>query len=230
MPKIASLGTCALCGATFSKQAMTRHLKGCLAAAAAPPRAKPQTTFHLLVEGAGRPMYWLHLDLPASATLTTLDGFLRDVWVECCGHLSAFSIDGVSYEMDTGGVDGMWLDLFGSAQPTKSMNVSASAVLRPGLKFGYEYDFGTTTALTLKVIAEQERVRKGKAVQILARNLPPLIPCVECGEPATLVCSYCSDDESGWVCETHAVEHPCGEEGFLPVVNSPRVGMCGYTG
>jgi hypothetical protein len=48
------------------------------------------------------------------------------------------------------------------------------------------------------------------------RNLePPLISCEVCGKPATEVC---------------AGEHECGEEMLLPVVNSPRVGMCGYTG
>jgi len=32
------------------------------------------------------------------------------------------------------------------------------------------------------------------------------------------------------VCEGCAGEHECGEEMLLPVVNSPRVGMCGYEG
>jgi len=38
--------------------------------------------------------------MPARATLTDLDGFLRDIWLECCGHLSAFDIGTVRYELD----------------------------------------------------------------------------------------------------------------------------------
>jgi hypothetical protein len=39
----------------------------------------------------------MHLEVPADATLTDLDEFLRETWVECCEHLSAFRIAGVSY-------------------------------------------------------------------------------------------------------------------------------------
>ena len=38
------------------------------------------------------PMYWLHIEIPAKATLEDLDHFLRAVWLECCGHLSSFDI------------------------------------------------------------------------------------------------------------------------------------------
>lgn len=47
-----------------------------------------------------RARYWLYLEMPARATLTDLDGFLRDIWLECCGHLSAFDIGTVRYELD----------------------------------------------------------------------------------------------------------------------------------
>ena len=43
-------------------------------------------------------MHWLHLEAPASVQLQLLDDFLRDLWLECCGHLSCFTIDGVRYE------------------------------------------------------------------------------------------------------------------------------------
>ncbi|MEJ5252084.1 MAG: hypothetical protein HPY54_00055 [Chthonomonadetes bacterium] len=46
------------------------------------------------------------------------------------------------------------------------------------------------------------------------------------------VCSSClwEDEENAWLCKECARKHDCGEEYFLPVVNSPRVGQCGYTG
>jgi hypothetical protein len=31
-------------------------------------------------------------------------------------------------------------------------------------------------------------------------------------------------------CQDCLVEHECGEEMALPVVNSPRMGVCGYAG
>jgi hypothetical protein len=69
-----------------------------------------------------------------------------------------------------------------------------------------------------------------KSIQILARNAPPLITCEICGEIAPLVCAQCIWSDEGWLCDKCAGEHKCGEEMLLPLVNSPRVGMCGYTG
>ncbi len=102
-------------------------------------------------------------------------------------------------------------------------------VLRPGLKFFHEYDFGTTTHLALKVVAEQENRLSKNAIYLLARNLPPPIKCARCEAPATQVCVECIDTEAGWLCGAHAEKHR-HQDMFLPVVNSPRVGMCGYTG
>ena len=112
----------------------------------------------------------------------------------------------------------------------KSMRVKIDKVLSPGQTCSYEYDYGTTTDLKLKVISEREVEAKGKAIQVLARNNQPMILCEVCGKPATSVCSQCIYDDRGWVCDTCAEDHECGEDMLLPVVNSPRVGMCAYTG
>ena len=37
-------------------------------------------------------------------------------------------------------------------------------------------------------------------------------------------------NEEGWLCQSCADEHECGEDMLLPVVNSPRTGVCGYAG
>lgn len=234
MAKWTSKGKCNLCGESFAKAGMTKHLLTCRATheptLAGSGKLRQTQLFHLLVEGSELPFYWMHLEVPADATLQTLDRFLRDIWVECCGHLSAFTIEGTQYEIDTGGVDGMWPALFGSPHPTRSMNVQLKNVLEPGLQFHYEYDFGTTTYLDLKVIAVREGKARGKSVQILARNDPPPWTCEKCGQPATQVCSSCIYEGKGWLCDRCAPKHRCGEDMLLPVVNSPRVGMCGYTG
>ena len=167
MSRWVSKGQCALCGQSFSKGGMTKHLLTCRQSHALkklPGRGKTRQTrlFHLVVEGAYANAYWMHLEVPADATFRELDQFLRDIWLECCGHLSAYTIENVRYELDTGGVDAMWPMLFGSRHPTRSMSTRLDEVLRPGLKFQHEYDFGTTTNLTLKVVAEREGKAKGK--------------------------------------------------------------------
>ncbi len=225
-------GTCNICGQTYNKAAMTNHIKACLRTRTADQGARQkQKTYVLSVDGDWRPEYWMFLEVPAAATLANLDQFLRDIWLECCGHLSAFTIGNIRYELDTGMVDSMWKDFFGPSMPTKNMSARLYSVLKPGSKFHHEYDFGTTTDLRLKVIQEGERFEQSKKIHILARNLPPDIPCYKCGKPATHVCSQCIfEGAKAWLCAEHIVRHKCGEDMSLPVVNSPRVGMCGYTG
>ena len=50
--------------------------------------------FTILVEGSFFNEYWMYLEVPANTILRRLDNFLRDTWVECCGHMSMFVIDG----------------------------------------------------------------------------------------------------------------------------------------
>ena len=220
MPRQSSQGKCNLCGKTFAKAAMTRHLQKCAEEHSGKADAQ---VFHLLAEGRGASFYWLHLEIPTHAKLASLDGFLRDTWLECCGHLSMFKIAGQIYDVAPEN------DAWTGVKP-KSMSATLGTVLSVGDKFEHEYDFGTTTELTLKVIAERVGA-KSKGVRILARNDPPEIPCAICGKPATQVCSQCVyEGPQAWLCEEHADDHKCGEDYFLPVVNSPRVGMCGYTG
>jgi len=235
MAEWTSQGQCNLCGETFNKAGMSRHITACRKSHALKKlegrgKARKTNLFHLMVEGTYAPVFWLHLSVPTDATLRNLDQFLRDIWLECCGHLSAFTIEGVQYELDTGGIDGMWVGFFGPAAPPQSMNAALGSVLRPRLKFAHEYDFGTTTHLTLKVVSEYEGQAKGESVQILARNEMPPVVCEKCGKPAVHVCAQCIYDGKGWVCDKHASKHKCGEDMLLPVVNSPRMGMCGYTG
>jgi hypothetical protein len=213
---------------------MIEHLRSCEQRKAAleasmEKGARKTKIFHIVVEGRRLPEYWMHLEAPATATLEDLDGFLRDIWVECCGHMSAFTIRKTRY-ITGGGVDAMWVDMGFVPRGEVGMDVPLVEVLRPGMRFHYEYDFGTTTELTLKVVAEREGTIRGKRIQLLARNEPPLITCNVCGRIATQVCARCIWDDKGWLCDTCAREHACGEDMLMPVVNSPRVGMCGYTG
>ena len=134
--------------------------------------------------------------------------------------MSMFQIDRRRYEPS---------DPYGGGE---AMEVALGEVLRPRLAFRYEYDFGSTTELVLKVVAVREGGFKGHAPRILARNDPPRHACASCGKPATLLCTECScqGEDEGWLCKACGKEHECGEEMLLPAVNSPRVGVCGYDG
>src|SRR6266571_5510379 len=99
-------GICNFCHAEFDKSKMTQHLKHCKqrkAAIEAANAGESEKTklFHIVVEGRYLPMYWMHLEVPADATLDDLDDFLRDTWLECCGHLSEFRIGKISYMSQT---------------------------------------------------------------------------------------------------------------------------------
>ena len=94
----------------------------------------------------------------------------------------------------------------------------------------YEYDFGSTTYLEIKVVDERIGPPLSHKIEIMARNESPLYRCHIWGEPAVEICVICLARGQGLLCKTHAETHECGEEMFLPVVNSPRVGVCAYVG
>lgn len=204
---------------------MTKHLMSCQASSA--PNSSKTTTsthpiryYHLLVQSRYHSQYWLHLAARANATLTNLDSFLRDIWLECCGHLSQFEINGANHfsaeARELGG---------------RGMRVALDKVLRPNLKFFYDYDFGSTTRLTITVQGELLRPRVLRSpVELLARNHPPAIQCVNCGDAATKICTECVYEDGGSLCDSCANEHECEDDMFLPVVNSPRAGVCDYVG
>jgi hypothetical protein len=202
---------------------MARHLKSCwhreASSTAKSGRREPAAGFsHISVAGRDRPEYWLHVAIQSTATLRALDSFLRATWLECCGHLSAFTIGGRSYAVHPQRELG-----------DRSMTVPLEEVLRVGTRFTYDYDFGSTTRLSLRTLPHLEAPLEDKPVRLLARNDPPLIECDGCGSPAEVICMECSW-LGAWLCEGCAKTHPCGDELFLPVSNSPRTGVCGYAG
>ncbi len=217
-------GVCTICEGTFGKQAMSRHLAKCLAgqeqgAGVAQGKHRKTKLFHLVVQGKYASEYWLHLEVPATATLQDLDTYLRSIWLECCGHLSAFTIGDWRYNSSP---ENEWGE--------SGMSTPLSRVLGVGTAFHYEYDFGSTTELNLKVLGL--RTHAGKGVKLLARNEAPRTVCDACGTAlATQICTECAScGDGGWLCADCGTAHECGEEMFLPVANSPRAGVCAYSG
>ena len=220
-----SRGTCVFCQNSYARSGIARHLKACPArqeaiAAEEAAGVPKMRLFHLAVKGTYASDYWLNLEIPADATLYDLDQFLRDIWLECCGHLSMFRIGGNSFMSIV--FDDWWSD------DKADMSSELAEVLTPGIEFLHEYDFGTTTHLTLQAVSERQgAVNQDEPVRILARNDPFDWRCESCNKPATCLCVFC---DYTFLCDECIETHECGEEGLLPVVNSPRMGMCGYTG
>lgn len=217
-------GICELCKERTSKSAMTAHLVVCI------PKhdrrtGTPCELFQLRVEAKGASMFWIDVEVRGESPIRRLDELLRRVWLECCGHLSAFEIGGLRY---SGVVD----NEFGFDRNERSMNARVAQVLTSrGQRFSYEYDFGSTTQLALRFTSARRGTIGRSAARLLARNEPPVWSCAECDAPATVICPFCIGQRNPFACPSHARDHACDEdESFLPVVNSPRMGVCGYTG
>ena len=214
-----SRGICVFCGREMTRSGLARHLPACpereVAIRAANQTAgKAGTLYHLQAQDAGWGDYWLHLEMNGWATLEDLDHYLRAIWLECCGHLSRFSIGGWS----------------GEEIP---MRTRIERAFEPGVELTHIYDFGTSSVTLIKAVG----VREGKPltphpITLMARNTVPEEKCMECGEPASWLCLECLyEDEPGTLCDRHAKDHPHQDyEWMMPLVNSPRTGMCGYTG
>lgn len=171
-------GKCKYCGKEYTFSYMNKHLPVCEERRkkwAEETGNKTCGYFELAIYPKYNRDYWLYLEIKEIATLKDLDHFLRDIWVECCGHLSAFDINGTSY--DVAPQD----DLFWGT-PAKSMNYKLKSVLKKGMTFGYEYDFGTTTELMITVVNDRIGNDRKEKLVILSRNNPIDVLCDFCGK------------------------------------------------
>jgi hypothetical protein len=174
-----------------------------------------------------------------------IDQFLRDIWLECCGHLSAFTnpqnrtrvglwnfFEGE--ELLAHGKTKAYEELMEDTVGEIPMGRKVKDVFYPGLKLDYEYDFGSSTDLQLTVI-DVIPVKPDKKIVLLSRNEPLAWLCDTCEkEPATHICTVHDWDEDSLFCDKCAQKHAKKCEDFeyagLPVVNSPRAGVCCYQG
>lgn len=214
-------GRCYNCKKEFGKIAIKRHLMKCNNG------GEGDTGYFLLkVEGYYNKDYWLYIQIKEVATLKDLDLFLRDIWVECCGHLSSFTIDDVSYD---DGIDGEF-GFFADREVREMGETKLKDILGVGLAFKYEYDFGSTTTLKLTVMEEYKAPRTDKAITLLARNNAPEHICEKCDEKATYAILDYDYETDLYFCDSCIDEYDDEDDGIYvyPIVNSPRMGVCGY--
>lgn len=211
-----SRGMCRGCGFVGTRAAMSGHHAECVVRL--PHSGPSRPVFRLHVDGGGP--YWLDLDVALGATLDDLDEFLRAVWLECCGHLSEFS---VGPQTDYTHFDPSTLEAASDQTPF-------SDLLSVGESFSYVYDLGSSTELSVHVEAREEVYDWNGPVRYLARNVPPRLKCSACAAPAMWVHSWDFDERTGEAllyCGRHG---KAGRDDQLPVVNSPRLGVCAYSG
>jgi hypothetical protein len=191
----ATQGNCFICGKTVDKTAIKKHVLK-------DHNSGDERCILIKAEGVYDKDYWLYFSVPFNARLSVLDDFLRRIWCECCDHLSVFRVGASEFDM--------------------SFKLSSFAV---GVSLLYEYDFGSTTRITVTILNVLSRPTQEEKVQLIARNVPPQMQCVKCGADATQIDVF----------EVEALCDECAKDAkendaFLPIVNSPRCGVCGYMG
>jgi len=222
MEKKALKGKCYYCNEELSERTVKRHVKGCkvrkekIEEAKANSKETKSQYILSIVPQCGSKEYCLYIAIDIDSTLMNLDSFLRNIWLECCGHLSRFIIDDVTYDST---VDE---DFFSD---NETMDFKLRQVISVGDKFRYDYDFGSTTTLKLEVIEEYVAGEKHSEIEILARNKEIHNLCSNCNQLAEyfdceeekFFCYNCIDEDSDMV--------------YVPeYTNSPRDGVCGYEG
>ncbi len=215
-----SRGQCAFCGYETTKGSMSKHVATCpqrqaQTVSAEQTNRKPEPLYHLRMQDAYDSNFWLDIEVRGSATLKDIDAYLRAIWLECCGHLSQFSIGG-------------WQ----GREIAKSRRIDA--VFQREVELTHIYDFGTSSETRIKAMGHRAGVPlSARPMVLMARNVMPEAICIECGQPASHLCMECLIEEqaSGTLCAQHARTHPHEDYGEpIELVNSPRLGMCGYTG
>jgi len=213
---------------------MARHLAAC-APAHDVPTGEAEPILRLRVEGYYDTAYWLDVEMKTSARLRSLDQFLRDTWLECCGHLSAFTIAGIRYQPEAVAAIRSPFPLFDRPR-IRSMDAPLGDTASLQQRIEYEYDFGSTTRLRLRVTHVRGGWLGRRALRLLARNDPIPWHCSVCGAPAVTLCTACPELLADVLfCEDHGRTHEAANHGdgggmLLPVVNSPRMGVCAYAG
>jgi hypothetical protein len=89
---------------------------------------------------------------------------------------------------------------------------------------------GYSTELVLQVLETIEPCPQKKVI-VLMENDPPPFSCEICKKQAQIISSHCGET----TCSRCSKRHSCAEQEedtymLMPLVNSPRTGVCGYEG
>ena len=220
--KLKSEGKCVYCNQVFAKAVMTKHLAKHLEDLEKEKKAS-ETAFHVRIDAEEM---FLNLLVAGDAQLADLDDFLRAIWLECCGHMSSFKQKGKKYDYD-------WNDE--NADFGEPMQKRIDNIFKENMILNYDYDYGSTTKLDIKIL-KAYKIALIQPILLLSRNEPLAIMCGICKEkPAVKICSVHMYEEYAFYCKDCQKKHAkvCSDfkdYAAMKVINSPRMGVCGYDG
>jgi len=245
--KTKSEGVCHFCKKIYTKSGMNRHLQKHLESEMI--HGQSGISYLLKIEpdtSWGRTPYFLSIWIDGETLLEDLDIFLRNIWLECCGHMSSFKDPkkkrmGMGFSffdaedlLDQGKIK-EYEELMEERNGELPKSRKAKKVFKKGLKLIYDYDFGSTTSLEIVTVSEY-RVKASDTVVLLSRNEPFKILCSSCGKNnAVEICTRCDYEEEAIFCLKCSKAHAKACSDFedyasMKIVNSPRTGVCAYQG
>lgn len=184
------LGKCYYCGKELTERTIKRHMKNC-------PEMKKtiedeiqnakdvRDQFLISIKDKKNPgKYCIYMSIDANLQLEHFDKFIRDIWVECCSHSSAFYINKKEYGSKS---DGQY-----------KMNFHLKDILSVNQKFEYKYDFDSTTCLVLEVVDTIKVSEDFNQIEIIARNNEENNGEAECcNSPRDGMCKYKGNKNGG---------------------------------
>ena len=203
---------CYYCNKELTERTIKRHMKNCSEMkkrieeqSATNKKQRNQFIIAIKPKYDGNE-YCIYLSIDGTLGLVHIDQFIRDIWVECCGHLSGFRIRGKFYQ-------------------DYSMNTKLNDILDINEKFEYEYDFGSTTHLILEVVDIIQVSSSFSQIEIIARNHEIEHECEICGAKA----NYFNYEKDEWECK-NCIDKDTDMISKFDYCNSPRDGVCCYEG
>jgi len=161
--RLPAKSVCRGCSKTMLQSRIRDHVSSCSKIAKLKSAfTSPCTLYRLRVVTMRQP-YELIIDVRGDAPMSFLDAFLRDIWMECCNHLSSFACVACDEDFDENAKQPK-----GNNRPTMERHIAsvfASCVIAV-----YRYDFGTTTSVLIQRVSVTENAKQDVGIFVLARN------------------------------------------------------------
>lgn len=224
-------GTCKICNKKIMDGNYAEHLHECVDTER--DNVNDNNFYLLHIQDADIEGYWMFVGCVCSTTLEELDVFLREKWVDCCGHMSEYTksksgkIIGMKTTMDQ--VYQQTYPIVDSKKSTKSAKSTKSNVMMEIEPIRYDYDFGSPTTLFITILQKYEKCIFDDKIFLLMENDPILFKCKKCRKRSTQICDSCIIK----LCVNCSKKHECPESDeaiIYDLYNSPRIGVCGYFG
>ncbi len=188
----------------------------------------------------------MELGVRRDANLREQDQFLPAVWLECCGHLSHFTVNGVEYSVMLP-MPGENRDFEPESEREanwRHKGRSINAAVPPLTTFHHEFDYGSTAELELEYVAVfGELIQKVSPMQPWPGTNLRKGACAADDRRTGKLAPQCNDYEysdeelyvdQGMLCEadldpiTFCEDCAPVEGDFIPLANSPWFGVNCY--